>query len=225
MPAPELAPVPPIGSPAFFRDPYRTYRALLPTGTRTVRLSPHIVAVTHYRDCLDILRDPRFSAKRYTRQVAHFTEEQKREISDWTRASENMMFFMDAPNHTRVRKLLLRAFSPEAMAAWQPRILRLFIDILDGLPAGSEIDFMRQVAHRFPALVIGEILGVPHQNWDRLMQWSDVFIEFIATFQGSFELALRANRSTIEMLDYLRELTEEKRANPADDLLSMMVAS
>jgi hypothetical protein len=64
MPAPEPAPVPPIGSPAFFSDPYRTYRALLDSGTRALRLSPHIVAITHYRDCLDTLRDTHLSARR-----------------------------------------------------------------------------------------------------------------------------------------------------------------
>ena len=221
----QTAPVPPLGSPAFFRDPYRTYRNLLDTGTRTIRLSPHIVAVTHYRDCLDTLRDPRLSAKRYIRQVAHFTEEQKAELGAWIGASEAMMFFMDAPDHTRVRKLLLRAFSPESMAALMPRIQALFDGILDELPRGQEIDFMRQVAHRFPALVIGEILGVPSDHWGRLMKWSDIFIEFIATFQSSFELALQANQATVDMLDFLRELAQEKRAHPADDVLSLMVAS
>ena len=225
MPAPQRAPVPPIGSPAFFSGPYCTYRALLDSGTRTVRLSPHLVAVTHYRDCLDILRDPSLSAKRYTRSLAHFSDEEKRRIGVWTRAAENMMFFMDAPNHNRVRKLLLRAFSPEALAALQPRIRALFGDILDGLPIDTEIDFMRQVAHLFPALVIGEILGVPRDNWNRLMEWSDIFIEFFTTFQATFDLAMRATQATLEMLDYLRDLTEYKRAHPADDVISMMVAS
>jgi cytochrome P450 len=219
------SPAAPIGSPDFFRDPYPTYRALLDSGTRVLRLSPHIVAVTHYRDCLNILRDPRFSAKRYVRQLAHFSDQEKREIGNWTRAAENMMFFMDAPSHTRVRKLLLSAFSPEALAALEPRIRRLFGEILDGLPVGVEVDFMRRVAHPFPALVIGEILGVPRGNWDRLMEWSDVFIEFIATFQCPFELAQRANRAAVEMTEYLRELAEEKRRHAADDVMSMMVAS
>jgi cytochrome P450 len=225
MQVPEPAPAPPIGSPAFFSDPYRTYRALLDSGTRALRLSPHIVAITHYRDCLSILRDPRLSAKRYTRPLAHFSEEQKSRIANWTRIAENMMFFMDAPSHTRVRKLLLRAFSPEALAVLQPRIRSLFLDILDSLPTEVEIDFMRQVAHRFPALMIGEILGVPRDNWNRLMEWSDVFIEFLATFQSSFDLAMRANQAALEMLDYLRDLTENKRAHPADDVMSLMVAS
>jgi len=82
---------------------------------------------------------------------------------------------------------------------------------------------MSEVAHRFPALVIGEILGVPRENWNHLMEWPDIFIEFLTTFQGSIDL--RADRATIEMLDNLRELTEQKRSHPANDMLSMMVAS
>ncbi|MBV9746067.1 MAG: cytochrome P450 [Acidobacteriia bacterium] len=225
MSAASPASVPPIGSAEFFKDPYPTYRALLDSGTRVVRLSPHIVAVTHYRDCLDILRDPRLSAKRYVRQIAHFSEEQKRQIAPWTRASGNMMFFMDAPSHTRVRRLLMGAFSPEAVAAIQPRICRIFLEIVEGLPTGVEIDFMGRVAHLFPALVIGEILGVPRGNWDRLMKWSDDFIDFIATFQAPFDLALRATQSLIEMLEYLQELADEKRKRPTDDVMSRMVAS
>ena len=223
MSSPQPASVPPIGSRDFYRDPYPTYRALLDSGTRTLRLSPHIVAVTHYHDCLDVLRDPRLSAKRYTRQIAHYSEEQKAQIFAWTEASRQMMFFMDAPDHTRVRKLLSRAFAPEAISRLMPSIEALLAGILDSLPIGEEVDFLHEVAHPFPARVIGEILGVPSEDWGRLMQWSDTFIEFIASFQAPFDLALRAHQATLEMLDYLRDLTERKRSQPGDDVLTMMV--
>jgi len=223
MSSPQPASVPAIGSPDFYRDPYPTYRALLDSGTRVLRLTPHIVAVTHYHDCLDMLRDPRLSAKRYTRQLAHYTDEQKAQVWAWTEAARNMMFFMDAPEHTRVRKLLIRAFSPEAIAALVPRIQTVLNAILDRLPTGVEVDFLHEVAHPLPALVIGEILGVPSGDWSRLMHWSDVFIEFIASFLAPFDLALRAHQTTLEMLDYLRDLAEEKRAHPGNDVLSMMV--
>jgi len=141
------------------------------------------------------------------------------------RVNDNMMFFMDAPDHTRVRKLLLRSFSPESMAAFQPRIRELFNDILNELPTGVEFDFMRAAAHRFPALVIGEILGVPRGDWGRLIHWSDVFIEFIATLHPPFELAQRANHAALEMLEYMRELMDQKRSRRADDVISMMIAS
>ena len=225
MPEPQPAPVPAIGTPAFFADPYRTYRALLDSGTRALRLSPHMVVVTHYQDCLDTLRDPRLSARRYVRQLAHFTPEQKAHLADWTNVAAHQMFFMDPPEHTRVRKLLHRAFSPETLAAMVPRIEVIFRELLDRVPAGVEIDFMRSLAHPFPALVIGEILGFPRDDWDRLMHWSDIFIEFVAMFQPSFELALTARQATIEMSDYLRALIADKRRHPADDVVSFMIAS
>jgi hypothetical protein len=217
--------IPQIGTTAFFTDPYRTYRGLLDSGTRVLRLSPHIVAVTHYQDCLDTLRDPRLSAKRYVRSIAHYTPEQKEALAFWINVSAHQMFFMDPPDHTRVRTLLLRAFSPDTLAALMPRIRALFGELLDALPTGVEIDFMRCLAHLFPALVIGEILGFPRGDWDRLMHWSDIFIEFIASFQPPFELALSARQATIEMSEYLGELLDYKRAHPADDVVSLMLAS
>src|SRR6185369_16655069 len=125
-PSPSPASPAPVGSPAFFHDPYPTYRAWLDGEMRVVRLSPAIVAVTHYHDCLEVLRDPRLSAKRFVRTLAHFDEDQKRALPQWTEAARNMMFFMDAPEHTSVRKLLLRAFSPETMSALVPRIESIF---------------------------------------------------------------------------------------------------
>lgn len=97
-----------LGSPAFYRDPYPTYRALLDSGKRAVRVSPPIVAVPQYRDCTEVIRDARLSAARQQRQMAHFDEEQKRELSSWTTLLENTMIFVDPPEHTRVRKLLHR---------------------------------------------------------------------------------------------------------------------
>lgn len=225
MPEPQLAPVPPIGSPGFYRDPYRTYRALLDAGTRAVRLSPHIVAITHYHDCLETLRDSRLSARRYVRHLAHFTDEQKQALSTWIGVSDNMMIFLDAPRHTRVRKLLMSAFSPDSLATLLPRIEALFSELLNDLPTGIEIDFMSRLAHRFPALVIGEILGVPRGNWDRLLHWSDVLAEFVAVFQASFDLALKAEQAAAEMLDFFRQLIAEKRSQPGDDVITMMLRS
>jgi cytochrome P450 len=223
-PSPSLS-VPAFGSPGYFQNPYPLYRAWLDAGQRTVRLSPRYVAVTHYRDCVEVLRDPRLSASRFLGKLAHYTEEEKAEFSALRQASEKQILFLDAPNHQRIRKPLMHAFSPEALAAMQPRIRALFLDILDRTPTGVEIDLMRSIAHPFPALVIGEILGIPPDGWERLMEWSDVFIEFLATIQASVDLGRRANRATIEMLDYLDALIDRKRSQPGDDVLSQMIQS
>jgi pimeloyl-[acyl-carrier protein] synthase len=223
--SPSPSSIPTFGSPAYYQNPYPAYRAWLDSGQRAIRISPHLVAVTHYRDCLDLLRDPRLSAKRYIGKLAHFTEEEKLEFSAWQQACEKQMLFIDPPHHGRVRKPLMRAFSPEAIAARQPRIVALFHEILERVPSGVEIDFMQTIAHPFPALVIGEILGIPPGRWERLMEWSDSFAEFIGAFQAPVELGRRATRATVEMLDYLGELIDRKRSQPGDDVLSMMIHS
>jgi cytochrome P450 len=223
--SPQTSSVPTFGSPAWYQNPYPAYRHWLDSGRRAVRLSPHLVAVTHYRDCLDILRDPRLSAKRYTAKLAHFTENEKLELSSWLHSSQSQMLFLDPPDHPRVRKPLTRAFSPEAIAALLPRIRAIFDGILDRVPTGVEIDFMSCIAHPFPSLVIGEILGIPDDGWERLTRWSDTFIEFFAAFQAPIELGRRANRATADMLDYLAELVERKRSQPGDDLLTQMLRS
>ena len=181
-----------LGSPAFYRDPYPTYRALLDSGKRAVRVSPPIVAVPQYRDCTEVIRDARLSAARQQRQMAHFDEEQKRELSSWTTLLENTMIFVDPPEHTRVRKLLHRAFSPEALAALVPRIEAIFEELLNALPVGEQVDFMSRLAHRFPALVVGEILGVPRSDWEPLLRWSDSIAEFVASLNAPIEVARKA---------------------------------
>jgi pimeloyl-[acyl-carrier protein] synthase len=217
--------IPDIGTPAFYRNPYPTYRALLDAGTRAVRLAPNYVAVTHYQDCLDVLRDPRLSAVRTKNRLAHLTDEQRRTASTSPGALEAMMLFTDPPQHTRLRQLLHGFFSPESLLALGPRISALLQDLLDGLPVGVEIDFMSSFAHQLPALVIGEILGVPRTHWKELMNWSDMFIEYLATLRPPIGLVIRAERVISEMGSFLEELARERRSAPGDDVISFMLAS
>ena len=218
-------PVAAIGTPAFCRDPYPTYRALLDSGTRAVRLAPNYVAVTHYQDCLDVLRDPRLSAGRTKNRLAHLTDEERRTAISLAGTLEAMMLFTGPPQHTRVRQLLYGFFSPESLFAPRPRINALLQDLLDALPVGVELDFMSSLAHPLPALVIGEILGVPRSHWKQLMNWSDTFIEFIATLRPPLELVLKAERVISEMGRLLEELAQERRSHPGDDVISFMLAS
>ncbi len=217
--------IPAFGSPQYFQNPYPLYRQWLDAGQSLVRLSPHLVAVTHYRDCLGILRDTRLSAKRYVGKLAHYTESERTEVAGWEQSSRSQMFFLDHPDHPRIRKPLMRAFSPEAIGAMLPRIREQFRNILDQVPTGVEIDFMSRIAHPFPALVIGEILGIPEDGWARLMEWSDAFIEFFAAFQAPIELGRRANKATLDMIDYLGALIDRKRSKPEGDVLSQMIHS
>jgi len=214
--------VPPAGSPEFFRDPHPTYRSLREQGS-LVSLRPNVLACTRYDDCLALLRDPRFSASRYMRPIAHYTNEQRSQLATWVRVASQQVIFTDPPDHTRLRGLLMSAFSSEAIERLIPRIARVFLEILDDVPLGVEFDFMGSIAQRFPAIVIGELLGIPRDGWDRLMRWCDAFMDFFTTVPAPFELALEAQQANIELIEYLQPLVERRKSQSAGDFISMLL--
>src|SRR5262245_64960120 len=117
-----------VGSPEFFRDPHPTYR-LLREQSPLVSLRPNVPACTRYDDCLALLRDPRYSASRYMRPIAHYTEEQRSQLATWIRVASHQVIFTDPPDHTRLRSLLMRAFSFKAIERLIPRMEALFSEI------------------------------------------------------------------------------------------------
>ena len=213
---------PPLGSLEFFRDPHPTYSWLRDQGP-LVSLGPNGFACTRYDDCLAMLRDPRFSARRYMRPIAHYSDHQRSQLATWVRVASQQVIFMDPPDHARLRGLLMRAFSPEAIELLLPRIANLFSEILDEVPVGVEFDFMGTVAQRFPTVVIGELLGIPREGWGRLMRWCDAFMDFFATIPAPFTLALEAEQATVELIEYMQPFVEARRSQPADDLISMLL--
>ena len=213
---------PPVGSSEFFRDPHPTYRSLREQGP-LVSVGPNALACTRYDDCLAVLRDPRFSARRYMRPIAHYTDDQRSQLATWVRVASQQVIFMDPPDHTRLRGALMRAFSPEAIELLIPRVANLFSEILNEVPVGVEFDFMDTVAQRFPAMVIGELLGIPREGWGRLMQFCDAFMNFFATIPAPFTLALETEQATIELIEYMQPFVEARRSQPAGDLISMLL--
>src|SRR5262245_45126742 len=201
--------VPAVGSPEFFRDPHPTYRSLREQGA-LVWLRPNVLACTRYDDCLALLREPRFSASRYLRVIANYKKEQRAELATWVRVASHQVIFNDGPVHTRLRGILMRALS-EAIERLIPRIEDLFLEILDTIPTGVEFDFMSLIARPFPAIVIGELLGVRRDAWERLMRWCDIFLDFFATVPAPFELAVQVQQATIELIAYMQVLFQSRR--------------
>jgi len=157
------------------------------------------------------------------RPIAHYTAAQQDQLAPWMRVVSKQAIFMDAPEHARLRGLLMRAFSPEAIERLIPRIGGLFSELLDRVPRGTKVDFISTVAQPFPALVIGEVLGIPRSGWNLLLRWCDVFMDFFASVPAPFELALEAQKAVIEMIEYVEPIVERRKAQPCDDLISMML--
>jgi cytochrome P450 len=157
------------------------------------------------------------------RPLTHYTAEQQNQLAIWIRIASNQVIFMDPPQHTRLRSMLMRAFSPDAIKRLVPRIEMLLSGLLEAIPRGTEVDFIRSVAQPFPALVIADVLGIPRSDWDQLLRWCDVFMDFFSAVPAPFELALDAQKAAIELIEYMKPIVEQRKSEPGDDLISMML--
>jgi cytochrome P450 len=151
------------------------------------------------------------------------------EVSPPPSRTYEWMVFADPPRHSKLRGLILRAFTPRAVAALEPRIRELSGQLLTACVGRGEIELCSDFAVPLPLMVIAELLGAPPADLPRFRRWSDVILELSYTLGGPPERAERAVLAfsvvSDEMERYVDELLEQRRARPLDDLLSGLVAA
>ena len=133
----------------------------------------------------------------------------------------NLMLTMDAPEHTRYRKLVNRGFTPRQMRMLEPHIRELTAQILDDVIEQGGCDYVVDVAAEVPLQVIAEMLGVPQEDRHKLFEWSNRMIgsedpEYIV----SEEEVMNAQ---VEMFMYANELAAQRRAEPRDDIITALL--
>jgi len=133
------------------------------------------------------------------------------------------MLNVDPPDHTRLRRLVSRAFVPPRIAALEPAVRSIASSLLDELNAagpGATVDLVEGYAYPLPFQVIGELLGIPAADRPRLHAWFQVLLTGWAGDPPS-----EAVEASDGIVAYLRELVDAKRRSPADDLVSVLVAA
>ena len=167
--------------------------------------------VTRYADARSVMADPRF-VKDFRNSLP---EDQRANVPGLPSPVGDMMLLNDPPVHTRLRKLVVKAFTVRRVAALRPRIETIAGALLAGLPAGEPVDLVDAYAVRLPTAVICELLGVPVEDQDAFGAWSRTMIDDsgeAATHQANASLAA-----------YLSELVERKRAEPDEALISALI--
>src|SRR5207244_11070 len=128
---------------------------------------------------------------------------------------------MEPPDHTRVRKLVSKAFTPRMVEGLRGHIQGIMDGLVDRVAGGGEFDLMSSIAEPLPVAVIAEMLGVPAADRHLLRPWS-AEICLMYELNPSEEYAGRAVNASVEFSDYLRMLSRERRADPQEDLISAL---
>jgi cytochrome P450 len=135
------------------------------------------------------------------------------------------MLSSDPPEHTRLRKLVSKAFTPRAVEDLRPRIQEIVDYLLDEAEKKGSMDLVNDVAYPLPVIVIAEMLGVPPEDRANFKKWSD---EVVATLGGPFtppDVLERARNAINALADYLMPIIKDRREHPKNDLISGLVAA
>jgi cytochrome P450 len=132
------------------------------------------------------------------------------------------MIGMDPPDHTRVRRLVSRAFTPRAVARIQDRVEEVAQRLLDEAPRDG-FDLMSGYAGVLPVVVISEILGIPHRDWERVKSWGDALASGLDVLGGAPPEVVAP--SLHELAAYLTDLFEARRAEPGDQVVDTLLAA
>ena len=133
-----------------------------------------------------------------------------------------MMIAVDPPDHTRLRMLGNRGFTPRRIAALEPRLRDLAAEFVDRVAPVGRMDLVSDLAIPFPVTVIAELLGVESERREQFKHWSDAIVVGLSGVSAQFSRE-DVRRVADEMADYIERIAQERRAHPRDDLISVLV--
>ncbi|MYZ10301.1 cytochrome P450 [Streptomyces sp. SID2999] len=213
-------------SPEFLADPYPAYAELRARG-RVIRYEPtNQWLVPHHADVSALLRDRRLG-RTYQHRFTH--EEFGRtapplEHEPFHTLNDHGMLDLEPPDHTRIRRLVSKAFTPRTVERLRGYVHGLADSLVGGLVAAGGGDLLADVAEPLPVAVIAELLGIPEADRGPLRPWS-ADICGMYELNPSPEVAERAVRASVEFSEYLRDLIAARRSDPRDDLISALIAA
>jgi cytochrome P450 len=203
--------------PGFRDNPYPHYPALLSGAPRKFNVFIPTTLVARYDDCLAVLRDFEHFSSRPPAMLAQL----RAEFGPF--AGATTMLDSDPPVHTRLRRLVSRAFTSRRIKDLEPRIRVIAADLLERIARKGEFDLMDDFAGPLPVMVIAEMLGVPAEEHTQFKTWSNQIIE---GGRGSFRGVApgeQAKATSQELRAYLADQIERRRRDPGEDLVTALV--
>jgi len=212
--------------PAFFNDPYPTYRQIRDATPTFYWEEYGYWCFARHDDVNTLLRDRRFG-----RQITHLVA---REALGWPEIPSNLAAFyafeahslleLEPPAHTRIRGLVNRAFVARAIEGLRPQIAALAQSLINDISGAGQADLLAAFATPIPVMVIADLLGVPREMAPQLLAWSH---RMVAMYQARRDATIEqeAVTATLEFTGFMREYVELRRKEPRDDLLTQLIAA
>ena len=208
------------------QDPYSTYARLHEEGPLhyvDVGGKWAVWSIFSHAECTAIAKDPRLSAKRAQQMLLPLPLSRQAEFSELARTFGLWLIFMDPPEHTRLRKLLNKSFSPEMVEGLRPQVEAIVDQMLKPLQHGSEVELMREFANPMPVRIILEMLGIPQDLREDFAEWSRAIAVFRGNPNRTVEEARAAQDALIELTEFFRKTVAERRRNKGKDLISLLI--
>ncbi|MDC0712646.1 cytochrome P450 [Stigmatella sp. ncwal1] len=212
--------------PAFHADPYPVYTRLRDEEPvhRTVMGA---WVITRYADIKVLLRDNTFGVfdipTRIERKSQFLERNKTGELRTLAQAMRRWLMLCDPPDHTRLRGLVNRSFTPSAVESLRPRVQEMVDRLIARVRSTGKMEIVGELACPLAVTMIASMLGVPEEAHGSVTRWADGLSRVLDPLR-SLEQYAEMNRVAQEFLEYFRQLFAERRRNPQDDLISSLIA-
>ena len=209
-----------VTDPDVIADPYPLLHELRETSPVHKMGFSDFWVLTRFEDCRAALRDPRLGSPEPGEEAPSLLAAARQRRPDGVRT----LLFLNPPDHTRIRSLVSRAFTPRRVEHLRPVVRAMTDELLDPVAEAGECDLIDALAFPLPASVISELVGVPVADRDWLRP---LVSDLAATLEPNRQPgeAERAEAASAKVNEYLNDLIDRRRAEPADDLLSGLIAA
>ena len=213
-----------LATPSFLQNPYAVYDQLREAEPVYWSESWQSWLLTRYADVAKVLRDYRsFSSQgtitRYLDQLPPENREQVRPLYEHFSSGQVRL---DPPEHTRVRAITAKAFTPGVVENMRSRIERVVAELIDAVLPSGRIDLISDFAAPLPGIVIAELFGFPPTDRPRFKKWSDEIAAFHGTGAPHPETVLDSQRALLKAREWMGGLIADRKKHPRNDLLSRL---
>lgn len=202
-------------APELIADPYPFYERLREEYPVYYNQRMDFYVLSRYDDIFHALRKPQLFSS------AQGLTPQKDEIA--TLGIPPTFIMMDPPDHTRLRRLITKAFTPDTVKELEPTIRRFVVDHVEAMKRraadGGAVDLIEGIASPLPTMVVADILGVPSEDREKFDPWSDGITSASADFTLDVNQAIDAVQGLVE---YFGRMCKARRANPTDDMITRL---